>query len=322
MQNGRARRIDLHQDKDLISVTVITLLLPGGLTIRENTENQEVQMAYKSLLTVLTDNKIAAAPLNQIIALAEAQDAHAEALCLGVDRTQTGYYYAGANAVVIQETLARANSEAAEVLANANAVLGKSGIRWSAEDGVAQIADLGRHVAHHARFSDLVVLPRPYGEDRGAEVEPIVEAALFEGHAPVLVVPDKGEPIRQPKCIMVAWNQSVEAMQAIRLALPFLCDADLVRIVVIDPPPHGPERSDPGGMLSQMLARHGVTCEIDVLSKTMNRVSDVLNRHATDTEAEMMVMGAYGHSRFREAILGGATRNMLEQAKIPVFMAH
>jgi len=279
-------------------------------------------MAYKSLLTVLTDQKIAEAPLNLLIALAEAQDAHAEALCLGVDRTQTGYYYAGANAMVLQETLSRAQAEAAETLEYANGVLGKSGVRWSAEDGFAQIADLGRHVAHRARFSDLVILPRPYGEGRGSEVEPVVEAALFEGHAPVLVVPDNYVPQGQPKTVLVAWNESVEAMTAIRQAMPFLKGADLVRIVIIDPPTHGPERSDPGGMLSQMLARHGVHCEIDVLSKTLTRVSDVLNRHATDTNADLIVMGAYGHSRFREAILGGATRNMLEKATVPVFMAH
>lgn len=279
-------------------------------------------MAYKSLLTVLTDTQSATAPLSEMIALAQSLDAHAEALCLGVDRTQTGYYYAGANAMILQETLARASTEASDVLAHANSVLAKSGVRWSAEDGVAQLSDLGRHVAHRARFSDLVILPRPYGEDRGTEAEPIVEAALFEGHAPVLVVPDELTPMTQPKSIVVAWNESVEAMTAIRKALPFLMAADIVRIVVIDPPQHGPERSDPGGLLSQMLARHGVNCEIDVLSKTMTRVSDILNRHATDTGSEMIVMGAYGHSRFREAILGGATRNMLEQAQVPVFMAH
>jgi nucleotide-binding universal stress UspA family protein len=280
-------------------------------------------MAYKSLLSVLTDRSIADAPLAQMIALARDQDAHAEALCLGVDRTQTGYYYAGANAMILQETLTRANAEATEVLEHAKTVLGRSDIRWSSDSGVAQIADLGRHVAHRARFSDLVILPQPYGSERGAEVEAIVEAALFEGHAPVLVVPDKHEPKTGPAgTILVGWNESVEAVTAIRAALPFLRAAELVRIVVIDPPKHGPERSDPGGLLSQMLARHGVRCEIDVLSKTMTRVSDVLNRHATDTAADMIVMGAYGHSRFREAILGGATRNMLERATVPVFMAH
>ena len=279
-------------------------------------------MAYMSLLTVLTDPKIADAPLGQIIALAQSQDAHAEALCLGVDRTQTGYYYSGASAMILQETLSRAHAEAAEILELANDVLGRSGVRWSAEEGVAQISDLGRHVAHRARFCDLVVLPRPYGPGRGSEVEPVVEAALFEGHAPVLVVPDDVVPLGQPKTVMVAWNESVESLTAIRHALPFLKAADLVHIAIIGPPTHGPERSDPGGLLSQMLARHGVRCEIGVLSKTMTRVSDVLNRHAVDTDSDMIVMGAYGHSRFREAILGGATRNMLEQAALPVFMAH
>ncbi len=279
-------------------------------------------MAYKSLLTVLTETEKAQSALAQIAALADAQDAHAEALCLGVDRTQTGYYYAGANALILQETLTRANAEADSLLAYAKEYLGKTGTRWSAESGVTQITDIGRHVAHRSRFSDLVVLPKPYGEDCGAEAEPIVEAAMFEGHAPVLVVPDDAEPFSAPRTVLVGWNESVEAMRAIRRALPFLQQADLARIVVIDPPRHGPDRSDPGGMLSQMLSRHGVKCEIDVLSKTMTRVSDVLNRHAADTEADMLVMGAYGHSRFREAILGGATRNMLEQATVPVFMAH
>ncbi|KUJ79090.1 universal stress protein [Ruegeria profundi] len=279
-------------------------------------------MAYKSLLTVMTDAKQSGSALAQMVALAGAQDAHAEALCLGVDRSQTGYYYAGANALILQETLSRASAEAEEILTYAKEYLGKTGARWSAESGVAQIADIGRHVAHRARFSDLVILPQPYGEDRGAEAESIIEAAMFEGHAPVLVTPDDVAPFERPGTILLGWNESVEAMRAIRRALPFLIQADLVRIVVIDPPRHGPDRSDPGGMLSQMLARHGVKCEIDVLSKTMARVSDILNRHATDTEADMIVMGAYGHSRFREAILGGATRNMLEQSPVPVFLAH
>ncbi len=279
-------------------------------------------MAYKSLLTVMTDTQQVDSALAQIAALATSQDAHVEALCLGVDRSQTGYYYAGANALILQETLSRANAEADEILSYAKNYLGKTGTRWSAENGVAQIADIGRHVAHRARFSDLVVLPQPYGKDRGAEAEPIIEAAMFEGHAPVLVTPEDATPFARPGTILIGWNESVEAMRAIRRALPFLIEADLARIVVIDPPRHGPDRSDPGGMLSQMLARHGVKCEIDVLSKTMTRVSDILNRHAADTEADMIVMGAYGHSRFREAILGGATRNMLEQASVPVFLAH
>lgn len=75
-------------------------------------------------------------------------------------------------------------------------------------------------------------------------------------------------------------------------------------------------------MLTQMLARHGVRAEVSVLAKTLPRVSDVLMRHMEDIDASVLVMGAYGHSRLREAILGGATRNVLENAKRAVFLAH
>jgi nucleotide-binding universal stress UspA family protein len=150
----------------------------------------------------------------------------------------------------------------------------------------------------------------------------VIEAALFEGQAPVLMVPDQTHQITAPQKIALAWNESAEALNAARAALPLLQAAQEVHVVVIDPPVHGPNRSDPGGQLSQYLARHGVRCEIDVLSKTMPRVSDILLRHAKDLGADLVVMGAYGHSRFREAILGGATRYMLEQSEIPVFMAH
>ncbi|PSL22251.1 universal stress protein [Shimia abyssi] len=279
-------------------------------------------MAYKSLLTVLTDCNLAEAPLEQGALLARELDAHLDVFCLGVDRSQIGYYYAGANAMVLQETLTHAQDEAVAIEEQAKRTLTGSGVRWSTDTGVAQIADLSRHVAARARFADLVIHPKPYGDNRGAELEPTLEAALFEGQAPVLMMPDGAASITHPRTVSVGWNESAEALVAVRAALPFLQTADLVRVVVIDPPTHGPNRSDPGGQLSQMLSRQGVRVEVDVLSKTMPRISDVLMRHARDTHVDMIVMGAYGHSRFREAILGGATRNMLEQSEVPVFLAH
>ena len=279
-------------------------------------------MAYKTLFSVITDTALAGPVLDQAIAMATALDAHLDVLCMGLDRTQTGFYYAGANALILQETITRAQEEARAVEAHVRKILSASDVRWSLDSGVAQLADMGRHVAQRARFSDLVILPKPYGEKRGVELEPILESAMFDGAAPVLMVPEAGPVLTAPKRILLAWNESDEALAAARTALPLLIGAETVRITVIDPPVHSPTRSDPGGLLSQYLSRHGVNCEIDVLSKTMPRVSDVLMRHAADVQADMIVMGAYGHSRFREAMLGGATRNMLEHAKIPVFLAH
>src|SRR6056297_3734623 len=286
------------------------------------TRSKECYRTYNSLFTVLTDESLVDETLSHAMAAATEHGAHLDVLCLGVDRSQSGYYYAGASAIVLQETIARAQEEAEAIEAKARKVLGGSALRWSVEAGVSQLADLGRHVAARARFSDMVILPQPYAEGRGAELEPVTESALFEGRTPVMVTPKKSAPVTPPARIMLGWTQSSEALGAVRAALPLLKRADLVHVVVIDPPSHGPNRSDPGGLLSQYLARHGVKVEIDVLSKTLPRVSDVMRRHVTDIDADMIVMGAYGHSRFREAILGGATRNMLETCEVPVFMAH
>lgn len=279
-------------------------------------------MSYKSLLTVLTDTDFAETTLKQAAAFARAQNAHLDVLCLGLDRSQTGYYYAGATALVVEQSLNVAREEVGKIEALAEAFLKKTETRWGIETGISPVSDLTRHVAARARFADLTMLSKPYGPDHGFEMESTVEAALFEAQAPVLVLPDQTEPVVAPKTITIAWNESPEALRAVRAALPLLRAAELVRVVVIDPPSHGPNRSDPGGLLSQFLARHGVRVEVDVMAKSLPRISDVLLRHANDNDVDLIVMGAYGHSRFRESILGGATRHMLEQSEVPIFMAH
>lgn len=278
-------------------------------------------MAYKTLLTVLTRTQDAEGPLASAVALARQNDAHLDVLCLGVDQTQLGYYYESAAVFIQQSAIDRARAEAEEVLAAVRARLSAEDVRWSAEGVVAQMGSIGSLVAIRARFADLVVLPRPYGEGRGQEAEVILEAAIFEGQAPVLVLPEAPLAALPGRRVVLAWNQSDEALSAARKALPLLVAAERVVITVVDPPRHGAERSDPGGPLSQWLARHGAKVEVAVLAGTM-KISEVIARHARDIDADLIVMGAYGHSRLREAILGGATRNMLEKADRPVLMAH
>ncbi len=279
-------------------------------------------MGYKTVLTIVTSAETAMQAIEAGTAIARREGGHLDVLCVGIDRTQTGYYYAGANAMILQETLERAQRDADAIGQKVKDRLKAEDVPWACEVAVAQIAGLARLVGDRARFADIVVLPRPYGKERGIEDEAVIEAALFEGHAPVLVIPEGGLKMPIGSRVVVAWNESAEAMAAVRKAMPILARADMVDIVIIDPPAHSPERSDPGGRLSQMISRHGARPEVSVLAKTMPRVSDVIRRHAIDRNADMVVMGAYGHSRFREAILGGATRNMLETCELPLFLAH
>lgn len=281
-------------------------------------------MAYKSLLTVACTPEGVLGTVTAAAQIATTMDAHLDTLALGVDRTQVGYSYVGSGAVVIAAAMDRAEGEAREAEAALNAALKAQvpTLRSSVESVVTQLGALTDVVAARARYNDLVVLPLPYGKGRGVEDEAVTEAALFEGMSPVLIVPASGMKTAQPKRIILAWNQTREALVAARRALPFLKRADMVQIVVVDPPAHGPERSDPGGRLCQLLVRHGVKAEVSVLARTLPHVSDVLARQVRDLDADLLVMGAYGHSRFREAILGGTTRDMLENAEVPVFLAH
>jgi len=283
-------------------------------------------MTFKSILVTVTGPAQAEAAIAAGAELAMAQDGHLDVLALGVDHVQLGYAYIGAGAVLTEMSLDRAEADAKAAEAAARRALGEQdpSLRWALDVAVAELGGLSAVVGNAASFADLVVQCRPYGSGQGQEAEAVVEAALFDAHAPVLILPGphaKGM-LARPRRIILAWNQSAEALTAAKRALPFLKQADLVDVTVVDPPARGPERSDPGGLLCQFLVRHGVKAEVTVLARTQPSVADVLASHARDRDADMMVMGAYGHSRLREAVLGGATRAVLEHAAIPVLMAH
>ena len=280
-------------------------------------------MAYSTLITHLADLDAKPAFLKTVATLAESYDAHLDVICHGIDRMTPGFHYGGVEPMMMQRTMEAAGEEAEAIANAARAILENSAARWSLEPVINPLGNLSRSVAMRTRFSDLAILPTPYtGQSGQAEAEGILEGALFGGQSAVLVLPEGVSANPVPKRIVLAWNESAEAMNAVRAALPLLKQAAAVHVTVIDPPRHGADRSDPGGSLSMFLARHGVKAEIDVLGKSLPRVCDVLLRHAIDRDADMIVMGAYGHSRFREAILGGATRDMLEEATLPVFMTH
>ncbi len=282
-------------------------------------------MAYKSVFSVIIAPAQAKAAVAACAQLCAAHGGHLDVLALGIDHLQMGYSYIGADMVLMDATMARATEEARLTEAAAKAALAEPapGLRWALETAVVQIGMVGDLVTSHARFADLVVLARDSDPATAANADTVLEAALFGARTPVLLVPVGSDAVvLPPRRIVLAWDQSPEALTATRAALPFLQSAEQVVITIVDPGAYGAERSDPGGLLCQMLVRHGVRAEVSVLAKTLPRVSDVLARQVQDTNADMLVMGAYGHSRLREAILGGATRDTLHAAVVPVFMAH
>jgi nucleotide-binding universal stress UspA family protein len=279
-------------------------------------------MAYKTLLTVTTGPAPVAGLLDAAVQLARREDAHLEVISLGVDRIDLAYAYAGVPGVLPQETLSDARADATQSAKSVKDRLAAEDVRWSSEAAIVQQGLLGQVVGDRARFADLLVTGRPFGRDRGGDCTAVLEGALFAARTPALIVPGSGLANDFADRIVLAWNRSPEALSAARAALPFLKRAAVVSVAVIDPPSVGAERSDPGGALSQWLSRHGVKVEVAVLARTAPTLSEVLLRHVRDVNAGMVVMGAYGHSRFREAVFGGMTREMLEMDGVPLLMAH
>ncbi|RMD49496.1 MAG: universal stress protein [Alphaproteobacteria bacterium] len=279
-------------------------------------------MAYKTFFTVWDGNPQSRAAFNVAVDMTRRAEGHLDVLCVGIDRINPGFYYAGTSPELLSESVAAAREEAAQLRREAEEMLDHEDISFAVREAIAQFGGIGRLIGDRGRYADLIVLPRPYGREEGeAEAAAVTEAAVFETGAPVLVVPP-GWDGPFARHVIIGWNESPQAMRAVRLGLPLLVEAGEVEVVVVDPPAHDESLADPGADLAVFLDRHGANVRVTLLPKTRPTVIDTLREHARDVEGDLLVMGAYGHSRLREAIFGGATREALAEAEIPVLMAH
>lgn len=177
----------------------------------------------------------------------------------------------------------------------------------------------------HARYGDLVILsqgdsPAPPAFER-SDVAPYV---LLHAGRPVLMLPHPGPTGAIGNRILVAWDASVSAMRAVNDALPLLRRAATVEILVFTPAqPDQRKGEQPGTDLAQYLARHHVNVVVTELAAPSDMtIGDSLLAHAALSQADLLVMGGYGHTRLRELVLGGVTRAVLGAMTLPVLMSH
>jgi nucleotide-binding universal stress UspA family protein len=179
---------------------------------------------------------------------------------------------------------------------------------------------VGRALAAEARTSDLFVGTRPYGDPTG-QVRIEEEVLLGSGRG-CLFVPPAGSPPDGYGRMLVGWNGSREAARAVSEALPFLQQASEVAVALVEEEGASEQhRVAAGGDIGRYLSRHGVSAEVRKIGG-WDDAAEALMNEARQFGADMLVMGGYGHSRFREWVLGGATRLALSEAAIPVLMAH
>ena len=273
-------------------------------------------MAYKTLVAVVTDPDTDLALLTAAADTARRENAHLDVYCLGIDQTRYEPLPPAAALSVADLGAKEARATADSLSVWAKEVLSNRYPSAIVQAIVLPHLGLDAGIARLARYADLILCSRPYGPEGGAGKVATLEAALFGSGAPVVVLGQSKDLADTPMRVLLAWDESDEAMTAIRSAISLMQAATHVDVVMVDPPTHSPERSDPGGALSVMLARHGIRAEVSILAKTLPRVADCLIRFARERGCDMIVMGAYGHSRLREAMVGGPTRDMLESAEV------
>lgn len=276
-------------------------------------------MSYKIIATILMDTDPATEGLDAAIALADRMGAHLDIYVVTVSHTETNNYYMGAEALMIAEQTRDAMEQREKLEVWLKERMQGELMRWSLQAATVQGPALTGYLARKLRFSDLVVLPRPYQDNPDAVT--LVEACLFAAERPVLMIPKGCKAPEAGGHVLMGWNDGAEALAAARAAMPLLEQAEMTDICIIDPPSHAADRSDPGGAMAQYLMRHGTKSEVAVLAKTEPQVGDILLRRAKEVGAQMIVTGAYGHSRLREAVFGGATRSLLEMADRPILMS-
>jgi nucleotide-binding universal stress UspA family protein len=281
-------------------------------------------MSYKDLLVVLDSDTASRGRMDLAASLAERFAAHLVGLYplpISEAPSHFGYYDPALLDPFFRELREKAQEvcdKEREAFEHAASLRGLSA-EW-------RVAEVGAESdpALHARYVDLTILGQvdPNGGD--AELlRPRPEHVTFASGRPILVVPYAGHFATVGRRVLIGWNATREATRAVNDAMPLLIEADVVTVLTIDaregPDGHG---ELPGADIALHLARHGVKATVERTVSADISAGDVLLSRAADLGADLLVIGAYGHSRVRELLLGGATRSILQSMTLPVLMSH
>ena len=193
----------------------------------------------------------------------------------------------------------------------------RSGVPWDWHSFDGNVVET---LIDQSLLADIVVLSQPVVAPLRSARQPlgIVGDVVMYTRCPVLMVPQGVEQLALAGPVLVAWNGSAEAAHALRMALPLLRRAGAVHLVEVSDDFPGLAARE----AAQWLARHGIAVDLHEWPAKGRRVSVALRHAAAELSARYMVMGAYGHSRLRETVLGGVTRELIASATLPLLLVH
>jgi nucleotide-binding universal stress UspA family protein len=273
-------------------------------------------MECKSIITYCSSENDLDGHIPRAVSLASQLEAHLTVASFGHLTEIPTFAYGELPPSIIAQNLEQAKAEARALAGRASALLQEAHLQGEAMSMVGYRGTLSEVFAERSRFADLVILPAlAEASDKGLAIE-VTNEALFGSDTSVLVWPANAAT-PSGKTAVIAWNGSREALRAVRLSLPFLKKAGAVHVVTVN----RDKDDETVSRLSTFLRRHGIAIKQVPVTQS-GRVDDAVRHHVRTEGADLLVMGAYGHSRLREMILGGATRYVLHEPPCATLMAH
>jgi nucleotide-binding universal stress UspA family protein len=274
----------------------------------------------KNILLALPSSKSNAAALNYAASMAQLFDAHLTGAAVTRDIIMPGTVFDSAGAEVMEAYHRESQAAAKAAIASFDEKSRREALSTGSLLLDARAVGAGELLARTARRFDFTIMQQA-SPDSPEDDDLLIEAALVGSGRPVLIVPyihDK--PLKLDR-IMICWDGGRNAARALNDALPFLERAKQIEVVTISSSSKA-TGTIPGADIGHHLSRHGVNVEVRNLAADNIGISNRILSHAADHSIDLIVMGGYGHSRLREFVLGGTTREILQSMTVPTLMSH
>ncbi|PCI41411.1 MAG: universal stress protein [Rhodospirillaceae bacterium] len=279
----------------------------------------------KDILVHLDDSDLCAHRIRTAISLATKHDAHVVGVALKIKSTIADYI-----SEALPSGFQEAQRKAVELAANKaietfTAAATAANISFETDIIEKSAAKAPGALAFYARHTDLTVLGQSNLEHNAASSfnTSLMDACLFESGRPIYLVPYVGKKIQPVKTAVIAWDGGAKSARAVNDAIPLLQDRkEIICLIINAEDRKGAHGHAPGADLKAHLARYGVDVKIECITVTDIGIDRAILNFLADSGADLLVMGAYGHSRLREKAFGGVTNNILMEMTAPVLMSN
>jgi nucleotide-binding universal stress UspA family protein len=279
--------------------------------------------AFKDLFVPLLRGAGDAAAIDAAVALATPRNAHLAVLVTMETPMPMITDWGMVPAEVNEDLIEEARSASAALAASARSRLARESLVSEVRVADTLLLWSEQTAALQARHADLSVIGGPDPQDTRPRFALTFKSLLLDSGRPVLMVPIGAKVDPVPRHVALAWKPTREATRALHDMLPLLARGTRVDVVMVDPVvAEGAHGEQPGADIARHLARHGLEAQVIALPREGRSVGECLLTQVRESGADWLVMGGYGHTRLREFVLGGCTRDVVAGARTPVLFSH